>query len=87
MKRYLFLNEKLDQQEFDFEKAKGLLRMFNDSDQTVSLVLSELKKAGWLEVKMNQDDTRKRIYKLKHYDDAFEKIMGAIKSEEARKNE
>lgn len=46
------------------EVSKFLKRNFNDSDQIVSLVLSEFKKAGWINIEIDPEDSRKRIYSL-----------------------
>ena len=49
--------------EFDFDKANRILK---DKERIVSIVLSELKKAGWLEItRLDPKDSRKRFYKLK----------------------
>tara|TARA_Y100000310_G_C20499102_1_gene723029 strand:+ start:652 stop:789 length:138 start_codon:yes stop_codon:yes gene_type:complete len=31
----------------------------------ISIALSELKQSGWLEMKLDPNDARKRVYKLK----------------------
>jgi hypothetical protein len=41
------------------DKSKTL----NDN-KMVSVILSDLKKAGWLEVRLDPSDSRKRLYKL-----------------------
>ena len=33
--------------------------------KVLSVLLSDLKKNGWLEVSLSQEDSRKRLYKLK----------------------
>jgi len=61
MKRYAILWCKFNESEFDHEQACGA---FEKDGELVSLFLSEMKKRGWLEVKINPHDTRKRVYKL-----------------------
>ena len=45
-----------------------------DSKKVVGLFLSELRKAGWVKVELNQADTRKRVYRLKPYELIFKTI-------------
>lgn len=45
-----------------------------EKERLVSVVLSELKKHGWLTVKLHPEDSRKRIYKLKNPEDAINEI-------------
>jgi len=40
----------------------------------VSVVLSDLKRHGWLTITLHPDDSRKRIYKLKNPEDAILEI-------------
>lgn len=47
--------------EFSHSETCGILAVDGDF---VSLVLSELKRAGWLEVRINPQDSRKRVYRL-----------------------
>ena len=58
--------------EFDHNEAAKILN--EKKERLVSVVLSELKKHGWLTVKLHQDDSRKRIYKLKKPEDAITEI-------------
>lgn len=61
MKRYSRLWTKFKDKEFTKEQSEAL---FTD-DKSISVFLSELRKSGWLEMKMSQEDARKTIYKLK----------------------
>ena len=47
--------------EFDHDNSSEVI----ENKQMVSIILSKLRKAGWLEVKLDPEDSRKRIYKLK----------------------
>ena len=62
MFRYAKLWNTFDSKEFNFEEAEKIL---NIDKQVLSVLLSDLKKNGWLEVSLCQDDSRKRIYRLK----------------------
>ncbi len=62
MQRYAILFRKYKNKEFTFQEA---MKTIKENDKIyMSMVLSELRKAGWLEIKINPDDARKRIYKL-----------------------
>ena len=61
MRRYAKLWKKFKEKEFTKEQAKKTL----GKDTAVAVALSELRKSGWLEMKMSQEDARKTIYKLK----------------------
>ena len=61
MKRYAKLWSKLKDKEFTKANALKVLK----NDNSTAVLLSELRKAGWLEMKMSEDDARKTIYKLK----------------------
>jgi hypothetical protein len=62
MQRYARLWNKFKDEPFSHEQAVKFLK---DKEQVVSVFLSDLKKAGWLEVNLNPKDTRIRLYKLK----------------------
>ncbi len=64
--------------EFDHKEACDTLK---DEEATVSLVLSDLKKAQWLEVRINPQDSRKRVYKLISPEEAV-KGMGKSRGEQ-----
>ena len=57
------LYKEYDNQELSFEMIKNVLTL--DDRNTISVFLNELRKAGWMEVKLNPKDSRKRIYALK----------------------
>jgi hypothetical protein len=60
LKAYSKLLTKFKNKEFNNEDASKAL---NDN-KMVSIILSDLKKAGWLEVILDPSDSRKRLYKL-----------------------
>jgi hypothetical protein len=61
MKRYSLLWQKFGDKEFGHSEA---CRALQDDREFVSLILSDLKKAQWLEVRINPQDSRKRVYRL-----------------------
>lgn len=61
MKRYAKLWSKFKNREFTKEQAMKVL----PKDSSIAVLLSELRKAGWMEMKMSQEDARKTIYQLK----------------------
>ena len=60
-KRYAHLWNKFKDKPFTHEQAVKLLQ---DNGQVISVFLSDLKKAGWLEVSLDRADTRIRLYRL-----------------------
>jgi type I restriction enzyme M protein len=64
--RYTALWETFGNSSFRFEEAvKVLADKSKDRREDVSAILSELRKAGWLLTEMDQQDARKKIYRLK----------------------
>lgn len=61
MKRYAKLWSKFKDKEFTKDEALKVL----NNDNSTAVLLSELRKAGWVEIKMDEQDARKTIYKLK----------------------
>jgi len=62
MKRYSLLWQAFGRREFQHSESCRALR--GDGKDFVSEVLSGLKKSGWLEVCINPQDSRKRVYRL-----------------------
>ncbi|RLF57532.1 MAG: hypothetical protein DRN27_07600 [Thermoplasmata archaeon] len=72
MERYSILWKRFNEKEFDHDESVQILK--EEKERLVSVVLSELKKHGWLTVKLHPEDSRKRIYKLKNPEDAINEI-------------
>jgi len=70
--RYAKLWKEKRNQNFDFDEAQRLLR--EKDDKTLSVILSDLRKHGWLEASLDPNDTRKRTYRLKPPQDVVENI-------------
>lgn len=62
MQRYSKLWDKFKEKEFTREQVEKVL----NKDNALAVVLSDLRKSGWLEMKMHPEDARKTIYKLKN---------------------
>ena len=62
-KRYAILWKKFKDKKFEFEEAKQALN--EDNDKRLSVILSDFRKNGWLEVELHPESSRKRVYKLK----------------------
>ena len=61
MKRYAVLWDNFGAEAFSFDHANSAL---NIDREILSLVFSEMKKAGWISVDIDPQDSRKRIYRL-----------------------
>ena len=70
MQRYAILWNKFNDREFNYESASKSLK----DDKTVSIALSELRQAGWLENQLDPKDARKRIYRLKSPEQAVKEM-------------
>ena len=55
-------------------RFKEAIKVLNLEKSKVSVFISELKKRGWVTVKLSEKDARKRIYKLIKPNDAISKI-------------
>lgn len=69
--RYAVLWNKFKNKQFTFEQAGKVLK----DNKGINVFFSDLRKAGWLTVSLNEKDTRKRVYKLKSPEECF-KGMG-----------
>ena len=76
LQRYAVLYRKYKDKEFTFKEAMKTIK--EDDKVYASMVLSELRKSGWIEIKINPDDARKRIYKLVMPEVAIENIKLTI---------
>lgn len=64
-KRYFTLLKTFKNETFNFDQAKeSLFSSYNDSEDQVKVILSELKKANYLKITKNPDDKREAIYQL-----------------------
>jgi len=77
--RYALLWKAKTDGEFDYEEAREILK--EKDDKTLSVILSELRKHGWLKVRLHPENARKRIYHLEPPHEVLEKIAENIKKE------
>ena len=70
MQRYSVLWVKFGLDNFTYADASACL----NKDSMLSIVLSGLRKNGWLGVQLNQNDARKRLYNLKSPNDAIREM-------------
>ncbi len=69
-KRHTILWDSFKSTPFRFEEATEILATkIHDDEKQINVILSELRKKGWLKVSFDPDDARKRIYQLKSTDD------------------
>ena len=61
VKRYMKLWDKFKNKDFSFEDAKKTLK---EDNNFLSVILSEMKKEGWLTLELDPEDARKRLYRL-----------------------
>lgn len=71
MRRYSKLWLKFKDKDFIKSDAEKVL----SNDSSLAVLLSDLKKAGWLEMKMSEKDGRKTIYKLKNPIDTITELI------------
>lgn len=72
--RYASLWKKFEDEEFTFEQIKKVL---DDSDETLNVILSDMKKAGIIKVSIDSEDGRKRLYKLISPDEMIKNLEKA----------
>jgi len=70
--RYSILWKRFNKKEFNYDQAVKNLKEKNLS--LVSVILSELKKHGWLNLQLDPKDSRKRFYKLKSPEEGIQEL-------------
>jgi type I restriction enzyme M protein len=75
--RYAVLWRKFRKDPFTFEQAEKILG--EKDPKTLSVVLSDLRKFGWLTAKLDPYTSRKRLYTLKPPEVALDEIAENIK--------
>jgi hypothetical protein len=71
LQRYAVLWAKVKTDKFDFNAAKKIL---GDNEGVLNVVLSGLRKLGWLKVEFDPHDARKRVYNIVPLEKAFEEL-------------
>lgn len=69
--RYAKLWNKFKDKEFTLEQAEKVLK----NKKGINVFFSDLRKAGWLDVSIDKEDTRKRAYKLKNPEMAIKEMV------------
>lgn len=64
MYSYIIIWTKIQDKPFKFNEIETLFP--TKTKQSVLIILGKLRKESWILVKLDQNDNRKRIYKLKH---------------------
>lgn len=59
--------------EMTYEMIEKILSL--DDKNTISVFLNELKKSGWIKVKLDQNDARKRVYLIKQPNEVMMEII------------
>ena len=81
-KRHKFLWEAVHDSPFRFDDAAKVLKeKMHDSENQINVFLSELRKRGWLEVKLDPEDARKRIYKLISREEIISETLAMSKNQ------
>ncbi|HBE44368.1 MAG TPA: restriction endonuclease subunit M [Deltaproteobacteria bacterium] len=84
-KRYRTLWESFQGRAFRFENAVNTLKeKIHDSEEQVNVILSELRKEGWLNVNFDPEDARKRIYNLKSPEEVISETLTIDKKQLTR---
>jgi type I restriction enzyme M protein len=84
-KRYKELWDSYQDSPFRFEDAADVLRKkMKDSEEQINVILSELRKGGWLNVNFDPEDARRRIYTLKSSEEVITQILSINKSKLTR---
>jgi hypothetical protein len=77
MRRYALLYQKFDNKKFTLEEGKEAIK---EETQIMLVLLSRLRKAGWIEVEFDTKDARKRVYTLKPLDKVMEMMSSDNKA-------
>jgi len=77
MKRYSKLWDKFKEKGFAYCQASELLN--ENNEKRMNVIISSLRKEGWLRSEKNSEDRRKKIYYLKPPEDAIKEIAGGRK--------
>lgn len=72
-RRYAALWQQFKEKPFTYKDAEGVLKF--DDKNIISVMFSEMRKAGWLTVELSEEDARMRIYKLHEPDSVVEEMI------------
>jgi type I restriction enzyme M protein len=77
VQHYSLLHVTFKDKEFTHEQAAKTLVI---DKRIISVILSEIRKAGWLKIKLDPDDARKRLYILKSPEEVVKEIARGEKN-------
>lgn len=80
--RYSILWKKFKDKEITYENIEKTLSI--DDKNTISVFINELKKAGWIDVQLDKQDSRKRVYSLLSPNEAMGEIESVIERHKDR---
>ena len=69
MQHYSEMWCRFKENEFTYEEVSSLFK--DENDNSIRAIISQLRKNGWLSAEFNQQDSRKREYKLKKPEEAI----------------
>lgn len=72
MNRYALLWKAKKNNQFEYHEARAILN--ERDDKTLSVILSEFRRYGWMDVTLHPNNARKRIYTLRPLQDILEEI-------------
>ncbi len=84
-RRYSLLLRNFGEREFNREEVMSLLGD-KDSEKSIPVILTELKNKGYLDVRVDPKDSRKRIYKLKSRKELVEDALSFDKEKLTRQD-
>ena len=74
--RYAKIWKEKKNAELKYDQIRDLL--MEKDDRTLSVILSALRKYGWLETKLDPSDTRRRKYRLRDPNEVMEEILDEL---------
>lgn len=84
-KRYKILWEACQDTPFRYKKAaKTLKEKMRDGEEQVNVILSELRKGGWLHVEPDPEDARRKIYRLESREKIISQMLTIDKNQLSR---
>ena len=80
LKRYSILWDRMKCREFYRDDLNAVFKR----DKSIPVFLSDLRKAGWIEIRLDEKDARKTVYRLKHPSKVILEVMKSLSSNEKK---
>jgi DNA-binding MarR family transcriptional regulator len=77
MRRYALLYKKFDNKKFTLEEGREAIK---EETKIMLVLMSRLRKAGWINVEFDTQDARKRFYTLRPLDQVMEMMSSDNKT-------